>query len=255
MFRVVSIYQPCANNQGVFAVHSQHKEHLQSINDDRPPRQAWIEDFEQELSEWLAAGNQIVVAGDVNESEVWKDWKRKFVFYLKATKAMAEDGSVKGAILLAHVGDTALKIYDQFTFAPGTEAEEGVEGAAAVAPEDPEDYETILAKFDEYFSGRKRDRRVQHRVYFWGHLQRGKNQTLAEYAREVAEAAQKCQYSEAIREELIRDKLMACCKDNAALDALMDALVQKQLGSFTATIRLLGLLKKRTKAIQDFVKR
>ena len=118
------------------------------------------------MSFGVKAPSPLKLSGDVNESEVWKDWKRKFVFYLKATKAMAEDGSVKGAILLAHVGDTALKIFDQFTFAPGAEAEEGVEGAAAVAPEDPEDYETILAKFDEYFSGRQRDRRVQHRVYF-----------------------------------------------------------------------------------------
>ena len=47
------------------------------------------------MSFGVKAPSPLKLLGDVNESEVWKNWKRKFVFYLKATKAMAEDGGVK----------------------------------------------------------------------------------------------------------------------------------------------------------------
>ena len=66
--RIVSIYIPCANLNGEICVHVQHKRYLQDKDDDRSPRKAFLEDFEQELEKWIAAGDQIIVGGDVNES-------------------------------------------------------------------------------------------------------------------------------------------------------------------------------------------
>ena len=66
--RIVSTYIPCANLNGEICVHAQHKQHLQDKDDDRFPRKAFLEDFEQELEKWVAAGNQIIVRGEVNES-------------------------------------------------------------------------------------------------------------------------------------------------------------------------------------------
>ncbi len=68
VFRIVSIYQPCTNKNGEQSVYAQHKTHLQTHNDDRDPRKAFMEDFQLELSEWIDQGDQIVVGGDVNES-------------------------------------------------------------------------------------------------------------------------------------------------------------------------------------------
>ena len=68
VLRCVSIYQPCANQRGARSVWSQHKQYLQENNDDRVPRTAFRDDLEVELAEWLETGDQIVIAGDVNES-------------------------------------------------------------------------------------------------------------------------------------------------------------------------------------------
>jgi len=66
--RIVSIYIPCANLTGEICVHAQHKRYLQDKAHDRSPRKAFLADFEQELEKWIAAGDQIIVGGDVNES-------------------------------------------------------------------------------------------------------------------------------------------------------------------------------------------
>ena len=65
MLRCVSIYRPCDSN-GEKTVNAQHKAYLQANNDDRPPRQAFLEDLESELQEWLQAGDQVLIAGDIN---------------------------------------------------------------------------------------------------------------------------------------------------------------------------------------------
>jgi hypothetical protein len=67
VLRLISIYRPVEHsNDNQKGVGRQHKRYLQSINDDRHPRKAWIEDFEEELQEWLLSGDNIVVAGDIN---------------------------------------------------------------------------------------------------------------------------------------------------------------------------------------------
>ena len=68
VLRVVSIYQPCRNQTGAQSVYAQHRNYFQGKNDDRDPRQAFKEDFKQELNEWIEAGDQVIVGGDVNQS-------------------------------------------------------------------------------------------------------------------------------------------------------------------------------------------
>ena len=41
---------------------------LQQDNDDRNPRQAFLEDFEKQIQEWLEDGDQLIIGGDINES-------------------------------------------------------------------------------------------------------------------------------------------------------------------------------------------
>jgi hypothetical protein len=65
--RVVSGYRPNAN-KGPTTVWSQHKAWLTEKDDDREPRQAFIEDLCTEVEKWIAAGDQIVLGLDANES-------------------------------------------------------------------------------------------------------------------------------------------------------------------------------------------
>ncbi len=67
--RVVSFYRPCApsGDPHALSVHSQHRQYLQNQDDDRHPRQAFMEDFLSELTAWLAMGDQLIICGDINE--------------------------------------------------------------------------------------------------------------------------------------------------------------------------------------------
>jgi hypothetical protein len=66
-FCAVSIYRPTLNPTGCQSVWAQHKAYFQSINDDRDPGKAFMEDLEKEDKEWLATGDHIVIGGDVND--------------------------------------------------------------------------------------------------------------------------------------------------------------------------------------------
>ena len=65
--RFVTLYRPTDNKRGQVTVYAQHKEYFESQNDDRDPRQAFLDDFTTELDSWLALGDQVCVAGDLNE--------------------------------------------------------------------------------------------------------------------------------------------------------------------------------------------
>ena len=66
--RIVSIYQPCRNTTGALSVWNQHKQYLQNNNDDRNPRTAFLQDLKREMTSWIAAGDHLLVGGDVNEN-------------------------------------------------------------------------------------------------------------------------------------------------------------------------------------------
>ena len=53
-----------------------------------------------------------------NPSHSWTLWKRRFEIYLKATGATTEPDEKKVGLLLNHIGDEGLDIYDSFTFLP-----------------------------------------------------------------------------------------------------------------------------------------
>ena len=65
--RCVSVYRPCEGGNGTETVAAQQRQYFLSKNEDKEPRQAWLTDFEAALQSWLAAGDQIIVGGDLNE--------------------------------------------------------------------------------------------------------------------------------------------------------------------------------------------
>ena len=68
VFRCVSLYRPSNSRNGEETVYQQHKEYLQRQNDDRCPRAAFLEDLDDEMAEWLAEGDQLLVTGDINDN-------------------------------------------------------------------------------------------------------------------------------------------------------------------------------------------
>jgi hypothetical protein len=68
---VLSRYQhnPDSNDRPG-TVFSQKERHLQSQNDDRNPRRAFIKDLEAQLDLWMTAGNLIIIGLDANDNGI-----------------------------------------------------------------------------------------------------------------------------------------------------------------------------------------
>jgi hypothetical protein len=66
VLRYASVYCPCENKSGKIAVWSQQKIYLQNHNDDRDPRQAFMEDLKRNIQQWIDEGDQVLIGGDLN---------------------------------------------------------------------------------------------------------------------------------------------------------------------------------------------
>jgi hypothetical protein len=65
--RIVTAYRPVMNRTGVLSVWNQQKSYFESIREDRCPREMFVQDLLIEVATWLAAGDQLVIGGDINE--------------------------------------------------------------------------------------------------------------------------------------------------------------------------------------------
>jgi hypothetical protein len=63
--KVVSAYRPCLSD-GALGTYSQQVNHLYEQNDDRCPRQAFLEDLKIEAYKWITAGEQVIIMLDAN---------------------------------------------------------------------------------------------------------------------------------------------------------------------------------------------
>ena len=77
--RVITCYRPCSgNNQGENTVHSQQKHYFDSINNNRTPRQALLDDLCAAISLYKESGDQIVLMMDANEDVTSNHIKNTF---------------------------------------------------------------------------------------------------------------------------------------------------------------------------------
>ena len=68
----------------------------------------------------------------------WKLWKQTWINYAVVAKITSQDAQYQKALFLCTIGQGALEIFNAFRYNTG---------------EDPEKVDTIIAKFDEYFTG------------------------------------------------------------------------------------------------------
>jgi hypothetical protein len=61
----VTAYRPCLSD-GPLSTYSQHVNYFYDTNDDRCPRQAFLEDLSKDIGQWIQAGEQVIVMLDAN---------------------------------------------------------------------------------------------------------------------------------------------------------------------------------------------
>ena len=145
-----------------------------------------------------------------NPAHSWGKWKQKFEIYLKAIGAAKKPDEIKVGLLLNHIGEPCLEIYSNFIFLP--ERDDPAGGEDKLPAENPENYATVTAKFDEYFQ--KRDPQLMLREKFWIHLKREPTQTLDSWVVTVKERAAECKFPADFYEQAVRDKLTFSCKED-----------------------------------------
>ena len=87
-----------------------------------------------------------------NSAHSWGKWKQKCDIYLRAIGAakILKKGEV--GLLIKHIDEPCLEIYSNFIFLPKRDDPAGGEGK--LPAENPDNYATIMAKFDEHFQER-----------------------------------------------------------------------------------------------------
>ena len=134
----------------------------------------------------------------------------KFEIYLKAIGAAKKPDEMKVGLLLNHIGEPCLEIYSNLIFLP--ERDDPAGGEDKLPAENPDNYATIMAKFDEYF--KKRDPQLMLREKFWIHLKREPTQTLDSWIVTVKERAAECKFPVDFYEQAVKDKLTFSCKED-----------------------------------------
>ena len=125
-----------------------------------------------------------------NPTHSWGKWKQKFAIYLKAIGVAKKPDEMKVGLLLNHIGELCLEIYSNFIFLP--ERDDPAGGEEKLPAENPDNYATVMAKFDGYFQ--KRDPQLMLREKFWIHLKREPTQTLDSWIVTVKERAAQCKF-------------------------------------------------------------
>ncbi|KAK0156179.1 hypothetical protein N1851_000550 [Merluccius polli] len=119
----------------------------------------------------------------------WPDWKQRFVRFRTAAK-LKEDGAVQVSSLIYAMGSESENVFRLFTF-----AEEG---------DEEDDFDVVLAKFDEYFVPRRNV--IHERACFHQRLQRP-GEKAETFIRALYELSEHCDFG-ASREENIRDRIV-----------------------------------------------
>ena len=179
-----------------------------------------------------------------NPAHSWGKWKQKFEIYLKAIGAAKKPDEMKVGLLLNHIGEPCLEIYSNFIFLP--ERDDPAGGEDKLPAQNPDNYATVMAKFDEYFQ--KRDPQFMLREKFWIHLKREPTQTLDSWIVTVKERAAECKFPVDFYEQAVRDKLTFSCKEDTYKLKLYD---EGAALSLEKAVKILSLKEATKRELQE----
>ncbi|XP_077545271.1 uncharacterized protein LOC144158324 [Haemaphysalis longicornis] len=136
----------------------------------------------------LKPPDHLRLTGNVQKN--WALFKQKLELYLHATapaKPLTE--AAKTATLLTVAGDDALDVFNNFTFAEG---------------ENKEDYQTVIAKFEEYCAGQQNE--VYERYVFRTRTQE-EDEPAEQFLRDLRKQAKFCNFGQ-LFDSMIRDQIV-----------------------------------------------
>ena len=142
-----------------------------------------------------------------NPAHSWGKWKQKYESYLKAIGGSKKPDEMKVGLLLNHIVEPSLEIYSNFTYLP--ERDDPAGGEDKLPAETPDNYATVMAKFDEYFQ--KWDLQLMLQEKFGVHLNPEPTQTFDSWVVTVKEEPPN---PADFYEQAVRDKLTFSCKED-----------------------------------------
>lgn len=139
---------------------------------------------------------------DFSKPNLWQDWKERWETYHIASKLFKDDGAVQVASLVYAMGQQAQTIFKSFNFDDD---------------EQKKDYAIVLKKFDDHFVPSVNV--IYERSQFYSRNQKP-NETVEAYIRALYELAENCQFSDAVKSENIRDRLVVGISDRECTQKL-----------------------------------
>lgn len=140
--------------------------------------------------------------GPAARSEAWRQWRKLFEVFLKASGVSKEPKEVQASLLVNLIGSASYEVYTTFTFNEG---------------ESEDDIDCVLNKFDKYF-GAKPNIIVRRYKFFTRDQEDGEN--IDQYITALRVLSQQCEFSE-LHESLLRDRIVCGVNNNTVRDRLL----------------------------------
>ena len=126
----------------------------------------------------------------------WPIWKKKWEHYYAATELEKKNGSTQVSILLTILGESAQKIYENFTFDKEDEKK---------------NITNILKKFNEYVE--PQINQIFERCMFYRRYQQ-EHESFERYVNDIKTMSKRCDFTNITVHEIIRDKIINGMRNN-----------------------------------------
>ena len=123
---------------------------------------------------------------DTNSCESWMQYKEDLDTYLYATDLISKPGKRKVAVLLYGMGSKYKKIFKTFTFD---------------RPEDKENFNTVIRKFDAHFEPKKLTKLYMKR---FDECFQKENENIGDYIARLKDIAQYCDFGDTLNNQLCK---------------------------------------------------
>ncbi|CAN7976724.1 unnamed protein product, partial [Ixodes persulcatus] len=136
-----------------------------------------------------------------NVAENWQRFKQRVELYLRATETTKRTDEQRAAILLHVAGLDAIEVYNTFTF----------------APEEKQDYQTVLKKFKEYCMPRRNE---TYERYVFRSRKQESGEPFEKFVRELQLKVKSCNFS-TLSDSMVRDQIVCGVTDKKLRERLL----------------------------------
>ena len=135
----------------------------------------------------------------------WKLWKQTWLNYAVVSKVASQDASYQKALFLCIIGQGALEIFNAFQY---------------TSSEDPDKVDTIITKFEEYFTG---DVNETYERFKFNQRDHEVGESFDAYLIALRNMAETCNFCTcpAMSDSLLRDRIVLGIKNDDARKRLL----------------------------------